>query len=104
MTITTTIIEDNADHTVTVVVDDVLGTRTETLVYKPGTRGANVQVLLGRADAALSDITTARALISGGGAKWDGLTPAQRTAFVDGLLADVGALIRLAIGRLESTT
>lgn len=102
MAVVSTILQDTALYTLFLDVDDARGYRSVRCVDKPGSPGANRAALVEAALAAIADLNTAEALLVGGGAKWDGLTPAQRTAISIGLVRDMRAVIRLALNLLDS--
>lgn len=101
MTITTTVLVDDAEKTTTQVIDSVLGTKTLQTVYKAGTPQFNVQALQTAAVSAIATLNTAESILVAGGSAWDTATPAQRTTLMLGLTRDVRALIRLLLGILD---
>lgn len=96
------IIEDTPEYTFSYAVDSTTHAVTLSTVYKPGSDGFNAAALAAVARNAITDLNTAEALLNSGGAKWDGLTAAQRTAIMIGLVRQNRALIRLVIGNLDS--
>jgi ABC-type transporter MlaC component len=100
MTITTTVLVDDAEKTITQIVDTVLKRTSVEVAYKPGSAGFNAQALRARAIQAIADCDTAEALINANG--WDGLTPAQRKAIALGEVQDIRAIIRVLLGMTDS--
>jgi hypothetical protein len=89
-----TLIYDGPDYQL--YVEQRNGASTQRIVPKPGSVAANHDDLIARAQAALDANETYLALSAP--------TAAQTTAQVQRLTRECSALIRLVVGRLETTT
>lgn len=103
MSITSTVVSDDASCTVIEDVDDTSKRLVATrVVWKSGSSEFNRDALNVLAKSAVADLNQAETLLNGGGGRWDALTPAQRTAIIAGLVRQNRALIRLVLGLLDS--
>ncbi len=96
MALTSTVVHDGPDCTITVTFDDQTGRRTESVVWKPGSETYNRDDLLTKAANALAGNVAYIALATP--------TNAQIAAQVKALTRQVDAIIRLVAGRLDDVS
>lgn len=88
------VIADTADYTITETVTP--NGKTTTLVWKPGSAGANQELIVGKITAALDQLELADA-------NWATLTAAQKDAAQRFAVRVSAKLSRLVLGRLDAS-